>query len=429
MNLFNKLFKNQLGNDNVFPKEGDDGIVTIENDKIICVGNHGVYSCEVNLNDLQYAYIVIGQNNLVSLFLFDYHQNYIPVNYKGFKKVYETLSSRFKFDDVAFFENINKKEKFKKVIWRKQQSPTYQILTTSYNDYAVGFEIQSPRKQFINWNTTYNELEKSEHVFFQKSSYNQNILKFKYPIRISNILLNDFGYYFDNKRKDVAVLNLYTHCFDNQGTDRSYDDLKETLKRDLNFDDKNYGYERDDQKNIHFDFKGINLSICYTYDSDWQFNGGYTSLSIENRREYPELLMDIDYEKRLIISEALVFEKNVRTPTDYKRHVRIKRRPKKISEVFNESAVIWVDGQNEKIGFSSNEFAQVFNTDEIESFCVQNVLPAKGSGGAYLEIVPNNGNHNYAVFNQACSFFDAYAEQIEKLTGKKVVFAEAYHDC
>lgn len=422
MSIFDKLFRK-----NNFPNECNDGTVKIVGNKIICEGNNGIQSCEVNIDDIQYAYVIVNVNKHPFLFLFDYHQNSIPTIYKGFKKVYEELSQRFKFDDSTFFDNVNRKVELKKEIWRRQYEPTYELLNGNFNDYEKGFEIQSPGKQFISWDTTYKELEKNENIIFEKSPYGQKIAKIKFPIRIGNIIIKDFNSYFDNSRTDSPILHFYSQCYDKKGTDKSYNDLKSVLLNDIKIDEKKISYERSDQKNCNFDFNGMNLSICYTYDSDWQFNCGYTSFTIENKRNYPDLLLDNNYEENLEVSAHLILDGKIGISEDYKRSNKVKRRQPKIIELFQEQTIIWRDDKNNKIGFSSNLFSQVYDKEEIKSFSIQNILPAKGSGGGYLEIVLEN--KKYAVFSESCNFFDKYADQIRNLTSKELTFGQEYHDC
>ena len=429
MSIFKNLFNTKKDPTKIFPKESNEGNVKIENNQISCIDTNGIHTCTVHLKDLQYAYITIRNNKLAYLFLFDYHQNLIPVTYTGFSKVYKELSTKFNFKDAIFFENIAKKTVLKKEIWRKHYVPTFKILTSNNNDYNLGFEIQSTPKQFISWDTTYEELEKNKNTLFEKSPYGQKLLKFNAPVRIGNILLKDFGAYFDNDRADVPVLHYYTHCFNNIATDESYLQLKKVLNKDLTSSKMNTGYERADQKNINFNLKGMHLSICYTYDSDWLFNGGYTSLSIENKREYPSLLHNESYEELMVISDFLLFKGNIKMSGDYRKNKNIKNRPEKINLQFKDNTIIWVDNKNKKIGFSSNHIAELFDIDEINSFCIQNILPAKGSGGAYLELITDTKKYNYPIFYEACNFFDTYALTIEKITGKKVVFGKEYYDC
>lgn len=65
--------------------------------------------------------------------------------------MYQTLSSKYGFDDATFFEYLCKKGPFSIQIWRKKQTQNYVILDEAYTDYTQGFEIQSPEKIFIPW--------------------------------------------------------------------------------------------------------------------------------------------------------------------------------------------------------------------------------------------------------------------------------------
>ncbi len=205
--------------------------------------------------------------------------------------------------------------------------------------------------------------------------------------------------------------------------------MKNILLKDEAVNSEIHSYERADQKNMNFNLNGMNLSICYTYDSEWQFNRGYTSLTIENKRTYQDFLIDNNYETKITISNYLILEGKIGISEDYKRNRKVKRRPQKIIDQFNTQTVIWTDDVNCTIGFSSGNFSQVYDREEIKSFCIQNILPAKGSGGSYLELILENQKNNYAIFSEHCHFFDKYSESIKKLTNKELIFGQEYPDC
>ncbi|WP_434036052.1 hypothetical protein [Formosa sp. 4Alg 33] len=428
MSILNTWFGDKHTNQTLFPKPTDDGEVSIQNKQLICTGVKGMHSCVVNLTELQYAYIKITPSKERYLFLFDHHQNNIPVTFKGFQGVYETLSSMFGFDDEVFLSHVNSEAPLIKQIWRRKHPKNYSVLDINHHDYHDGFEIQSQPKQFISWEITYRELENHQYIYFETSPYGQKLLKFKYPVRIGNVIFNDLQAYFDNKRTDVPVLYFYSDCYNDMGNDGSYYDLKHVLTCDLMGDEALNGYERDDQKNLIFDLKGIALSICYTYDSRYLFDAGNTAVTIQNHREYPELLTDKEYEARIDISEALPLQGDLEVSKDYMKNERITYRPRAVSERFMDQPVIWTDVKNDKIGFSAHGYAELFNLDEIESFSIQNMLPAKGSGGAYLEVLLINKT-KHTVFSGRFKTFDTYKEDLERVTHKPVTFAKEYYDC
>ncbi|WP_299780882.1 hypothetical protein [uncultured Formosa sp.] len=430
MSIINTFFGNNQAHNNLFPKPTANGEVSIENNILICqdYSERSIYNSLVNLDDLQYAYINLKGDGDNYLFLFDHHQNDIPVTFKGFKEVYTQLSQRFHFNNDVFFHNVHKSERYKKRIWIRKYPKNYTVLTENYTDYNAGYEIQSEPKVFLSWETTYADIQQNPHVYFETSPYNQKLLKFKYPVRIGNIILNTLHAYFDNPRTDVPVLHFYSHCYSALGTDDSYYDLKRVLLQDVFKDQTFNGYERDDQKNLIFNLNNISLSICYTYDSKWQFDAGNTSITIKNNREYPKLLMDEAYEKDIVISNVLTLQGDFNCPKDYMRNARITYRPNAITAAFQATTIIWTDTANNKIGCSAKGYAQTFDIAEIDSFSIRNILPARGRGGSELYIITTDKTY-HSVLRGVCKAFDNYVENIEQLTGKKVTFEKEYYDC
>ena len=91
--------------------------------------------------------------------------------------------------------------------------------------------------------------------------------------------------------------------------------------------------------------------------------------------------------------------------------------------------MIWVDRKNRKIGFADDNYCQVFEMDEIESLVIQNILPAKGGGSAYLGILLIDRKESYAILTGAQNEFDEYKDRISNLTNKQVKFTPEYHNC
>lgn len=68
---------------------------------------------EFDLSQLNYVYLVKDpeiRNNRLTLYLNDFFK--IGVNYHGFTQMYQTLSSKYGFDDATFFEYLCKKGPF-----------------------------------------------------------------------------------------------------------------------------------------------------------------------------------------------------------------------------------------------------------------------------------------------------------------------------
>ena len=218
-----------------FPDESNSGNVWKRANIIFYQKNDNSYTGEINCDKLRYVYLVINIHGEASLFLFDQHQHYIPVNFNGFKDIYIALSEKLGFNDKVFFEYLHSKEIVKKELWRRMRSRNYHIAEDGQRgDYTQGFEIQSPGKEFIAWDTTYAELAENRHVFLEESPYGQKILTFSFPVRVGNISLKNLRAYLDNQRRDdVPMLHFYADCYDEDNSHQSYFELKKALDEDI----------------------------------------------------------------------------------------------------------------------------------------------------------------------------------------------------
>src|SRR5699024_4233673 len=136
------------------------------------------------------------------------------------------------------------------------------------------------------------------------------------------------------------VLHFHTKCYDAGNTDQSYRELKNHFIDDIGLQ-PGHGWDRDDQKNTPFDLLGMNLSLSYTYDSEYGFEAGYTSFTIENNRDYPAVLIDEKYEQQIAVSQYHVLQKDIYIAGDYKREEQIQRRPPKLIEICGDRPVVW----------------------------------------------------------------------------------------
>lgn len=398
--------------------------------KLKSAGTHKIYDCACSIDKIQYAYLVINAHLEPYLFLFTTpaKQNFISTSYEGFEKVYKKLSEMYGFNDDMFFKYLHKQEPLKACIWRKIEDPTYHILGEKFTDYKEGFEIQSPQKEFISWDMPLGVLSKKKSAKLKFNFFGSKYLRFKYPVRIGSLVLENLQAIIHENRKDVPVLSFHAQCYDATNTDASYWELATYFTGEAKMPAE-IGYDRSDQKYKPFDMEGMLLSICYTYDSENHFDGGYTSFRIENNRDYPVVLGNEEYEDKMEISQFQLLQKDIHIAGDYKKNKRIKRRPSKITALCGDQPVIWKDEQNKKIGFSGHNSAHIFDEKEIKSISIRNVLPAKGGGWADLVLHLAKQQYNYTVFSGACRSFDQYAAEIAKLTGKATGFLPESMDC
>lgn len=308
----------------------------------------------------------------------------------------------------------------KALLWRKKISANYHFLapekTNPYLDLAEGFEIQSPPKEFISWDLPFAELKRHKAVSVDINGY----LAFKYPVRMGELLLKKLNASTAITRKDMPVLNFYTHCREASNSDRSFTELGHYLKNYPGM--KTLSSWGDMQKHQQFLINGLRLEVYYQYTDAYSFESGATHLSITNTRDYPDLLVDEPYESQLVVSKTLVFKKEIQLYGDYRTNKRIKRCPNKIRVKYGSQPVVWSDDVNCKIGFAQGGFSQVFDQKEVKAFQIQNILPAKGGGYADFYVLLKNEKYRYLLLRANCNGFDEYAAVIKNITRKEVGF-------
>ncbi|WP_158963448.1 hypothetical protein [Myroides fluvii] len=383
---------------------------------------------EIALDKLKYTYVqILGE--VPFLFLFADHQHYISTELNGFESMYEALSKQFHLDDATFFAvcqtNI---EGHKAKIWTKAIQQNYQILDPYLDDGDFGYEVYTEPKQKVSWDITYEQLEASGLVEAYYTDYSSKYLRFKYAVRVEGILIHQLEIYADQVRANLPVEEYFVDLYDETNTDQSYKQLRE-LWIDDSIDIDQYGYEREDQCHVQLMLaEGISASICYTYDTEYGYDDGSTSLHFYNKREYDSFLENKAYEEIMVLAEFLPFPDCLDLQIGYKEREEVKHIPVQVKEVWGDTSGIWLDQVNHKIGFVGRDTALILDLDQIDYFTFQNVLPAKGAGYADCIIHFKQGDYR-SIFMADTYFFDSFAKPLEQLTQKRVSIPEAYYNC
>lgn len=429
MGFLNKLFGFKGKTSNIIVPKKQLGSITINGNKIICIDNENNHNnSEIDVDKIEYIYVSNSVYRTVSLLIFDGHQHYLSIDFDGFDTVYNFLSEKLDFKDSNFIKTIDKKMQTQKEVYRKNRNANFQILTNQiHEDYHLGFEILSPKPEFISWDLTFESLEKNENLKIEISDYDQKMFVFNYPVRIGNIILEKLMFFDTNFRKDIPVLRFNSDCYSDNSSDESILNLRKILSKNLK--ECKPCWERSDSKNYNFNANGINFGMYYWYDSDYGYNSGYTSFTIENYRDFPNLLIDLDYENKISVDEFIVFEENFTSIGNYKTNPNVKRIPKRIIEISKNKPIIWIDNLNKKIGFADKKQSQIFEIKSIKNISIQNIVAAKGGGGSYLELHFNNDKSSISIFEGNYKELDKLAIKIQELTNKTVVFNAEYFDC
>lgn len=381
----------------------------------------------VFLNQLSYAYAtVLGET--AYLYLKDDKTHYISIEQTGFAEAYRVLSDCFGFDDKLFYEIVNQSENKKARIWIKQVPKNYEILEAEHNDFTQGFEVLSETPQFISWDTTYEEMLNLGITKAGDTEFTSDYHKFLLPVRIGNLVLNDFGFNARNDRKNIAVLSYSVDLNNGLNTDGSFEELKAFFMNLIPTDLDEAGYEREDQKHLSFENDLISFNILYDYDDDSSYDSGSTYLYVNNQRDYASVVLPKRDDLVAVYVKLVVFEDTFEFSPNYESDNRVTARSILLDELANTKQVCYYNEQTNRIGFSNENFSIEFDRKEVTSIIIQNVLPAKGGGYATLDVMCVDDNRCYIFFANLYAF-DTYAKQIQKTLGVTVQIPEPSYNC
>ncbi|WP_263813959.1 hypothetical protein, partial [Klebsiella pneumoniae] len=92
---------------------------------------------------------------------------------------------RFGFDSEIFFAVCKaRKEDDKVKIWAKKVLRNYQILDEYPDDVDFGYEVYAEPRHMLSWDTTYEQLERSDFVEVYFTDFGARYLRFTYPVRV-----------------------------------------------------------------------------------------------------------------------------------------------------------------------------------------------------------------------------------------------------
>lgn len=386
---------------------------------------------EVEMNEMTRIYAVVDQRKEALLGLLTPDRTVlVPADYAGFGDVFRNLSEHFNLDETLFLQTVHKKEEAKTLLWKKTLTPNYSIVADMPGDYTKGFEIQSPQKEFVSWDTPFNVLRDSEHTDFAFDK-KFNALCFKYPVRVGRLLFDRLTAH-NHYRDDIAVRFLLSNCYAWDASDNSYHDIFNRLSADLGRE--NLVDESRDESRGTFEFKVDGMRFCgeYQYDNIYNFENGYTKLYIRNQREYPALLINEPYESQMEVTDYVLLTNNLTLNVDYKYYSYPKRRPLLLNRLFGNRSVIWRDDANKKIGFADERFSIVLNCGDVKRLIIENLVPAKGAGGSTLIVeLCKEGITSYGSLNAFKGKYrelNEYADAIQSVTQKEISSME-FSDC
>lgn len=408
-------------------EEIEEGQLAIQNDVLICQHKYGMFNSTVKLAKLEYAYAMITINKSPILFLFDSHQHRIPTNFKGYSKIYKTLSEKFGFDDDLYFKTVKSDIPTKNRIWKREYKENYKIKDKGI-PIDSGIQVYDTGKTLIDWDLPLELLLKYNFINQYFDDYDQLSIQFLVPVQIGQIKIDSLKANIARNNIKAPVNNFYFQLRNAKGNDQSYYEAKESLSNSLSINPKTTSHERDDQNHLNFIDSEINISITYWYDDKHSYESNYTSLNIKNNRTYSKLSVNYDKSNLDEIEEYVILNCTLFTPDSYKENENIKEKPDVIKTLSKSNPCVWRNREKATIGFSGSVYSQEFKEEDIISIHLRNIYPAKGSGSSNLEIKIRGKKGSNYILRGKYQELDSYIPNLEKVVKQKIIIEKEWAD-
>lgn len=399
--------------------QNSNNVVYISNQQLISKNAISYYNCQQNIDDIQVIYFTC-INNKGLLFIAGKHNSHIPITSQNFEQTFEQLAEQLGFSKnlLPLFTSPTFCDR-NMFVWARKNKTNFTVLTDkNSDDLFVGYEIQNSEKTFISWDATYAEVISLAEVDACIPDCEEDLIKYTFntPVRLGDVILNDFSFY-NCPRKNIAVNTYFSYCESSEEEEKPYPLLKRLL---INY------------KTLHSVFKNKieeNEYICSTaiktQDQEFYLSNAYPStldvantkvfFLVSNLKEFPESVMYPDHILKLAISHCTTLDNCTYLDIEsYKENPNIYRTPTFIQEISHNKAFIWIDENNDEVGFSDDLYTHLIPKKDIEYLCIQSTIDEDGKINSRLSVKIGSNDTLIPIFNSEKDNLKQYESQIKE---------------
>lgn len=398
-----------------------DNAVFILDNHLISKNKIPYYNCNQNIDDIDVLYFTC-INNKPLLFIAGKHNSHIPTSSVNFLPTFLHLAEKLGFNPVllTIFEETFSCDRNMFVWARKNPSNCKVLEQGTYADTILeGYELQNQTKTFVSWETPYEDVIALDEVMITKPSNEDDLAKytFKVPVRIGNLVLNDFSFY-DCHRKNIPVSNYFSYCEYKQTISKPYALLKNALLENKSLTNASTDTEEDKtvifSTKVRTEYLEFYFSNAYPVELDAANNKVF--FLITNLKEYLNTVIYPEYILKLSIVNCTTLSGDITLDIQtYKETAHIYRVPTFIQEISQNKPFIWIDDNNDEIGFSDDRYAHIIPLAEVKYMCIETIEHSDGSINSKLSIRPNGSNMEIInIFTSKSVDLSKFKEQIKR---------------
>ncbi|WP_158211002.1 hypothetical protein [Myroides phaeus] len=357
----------------------NEDVIYIENGYLISKNKINYYNCHQSIDDIQVLYFTC-INNKGLLFIAGKHNSYIPIFSENFANTFEQLSIVLGFSKQLLPEFTSTTFCDRNLfIWARKNETNYTIIDSKTStDIVEGYEIQNSQRTFISWDTTYDEVINLKEIAVCTPDNEDDLIKYTFttPVRVGDVILNNFSFY-DCHRKNIAVSSYFSYCENSDPCNKPYIELKNLLLnyKELNSLKLNKTEENEYILSTTIQTENQEFYLSNAYPASLDAGNMKVFFLVTNLKEYPESVIYPKHTQKLAISHCTTLDDSIYLDTQaYKENPNIYRIPTFIQEISHNKTFIWIDENNDEVGFSDDLYTHLIPRKEIEYFSLHSTI-------------------------------------------------------
>ena len=310
----------------------------------------------------------------------------------------------------------------------KSWQPDFEELSPYISpDILYFFTVDKSSSYCISWNTTYSELLALNLGHLETDINDVQFYYFDIPIIVGHIKFNHAKILWNSTSLASPIQHYIVDIRDGIRHTDTYSRLLGILSK----------YETYAQKitdNTIMDEGSFNLSVKdIFYALNYSIPDKCTRLDIYNKRDYAyPILLDSNYQHQGTVSKIHYMSYGLKIEQYHHYYdYCIKPVPSFVTALlkYDEDNIIWIDSVNEVIGFKGDNFCLIL-PNKIESIQIDNLHPAKGWGGCWMQIKIEGFKSSIRIYQVIdVNQLNKYADIFSEFFAVDVVINDRGYDC
>ncbi|WP_121965989.1 hypothetical protein [Myroides sp. N17-2] len=395
--------------------------VFILDNHLISKNKISYYNCNQDIDDIQVLYFTC-INNKPLLFIAGKHNSHIPTSSVNFLPTFLQLAEKLNFNPVQltiFEETFGCGRNM--FIWARKNPSNFKLLDKDeYADTIIkGYELQNEEKTFISWDAPYEEVIALDEIVICTPDNADDLLKYTFnvPVRVGNMVLDDFGFY-DCDRKNIPVQNYFSYCeCDKLESNKPYPFLKQALLANNSL--MKASIETEEDKSIIYSTKvrtkDLEFYFSNAYPTDLDAANNTVFFLITNLKDYLEAVIYPEYIIKLSIANCTTLSGDISLDMQcYRDTPHIYRVPTFIQEISQNKPFIWIDSNNNELGFADNQYAHILLLSDVAYMSIQTLKLENGGIESKLCVKTNQVDFMVPMFTSNTVDLHIFEEQIKR---------------